>query len=596
MLLANQIKANLGQNVKKENFAPLLKKAIEKLTPDCIKNGFRAGGLFPFGPDYIDMSKIKNREEASVIQSNPALTEFVKYLEKEIIGVFSEEKLAMFQNLFYKKRDTVESDLPEEDTALYVIWAKNKSKCYSDDCASSCNILPTSEVIESHSPSTLEPINISMDIIDHVSHSETVVAEKEVIDFGNSLTPQNYSLASVEDIREQSPIIVDSGFGGVNQNLEVEDFNTLQRVVECTPKKISTITHPPSPSILQLPSDPAVTESNGIPQPEIITTANSQWAVDNTITSSIVPENRSPFLTPDRPTRAPISRTIHTDKIAPTKKTMDDALGIIVPSPFKKFLFWPEDDINKKKKRIKREKIPAAVTSKAWREYHEKKENEKKRQQKEKEERARKRQEKKELKENNAEKKKKTISKKNKKKIPRIESSSEESSLEIEFAESDCSYAEDNISEDNDRENIINKISKSVNSERKPLKRKKPVSPTTTDSDFDIDASCSLGTLTTKKKVSKTRQTNKITSGCYVIVTYENKYFPGKVEKVENNLFEVSAMVLSMGNTFRWPEKPDKIWYRFDQIIEEIDTPVRLNNRGFYKIKEMQKYLPDIYN
>lgn len=54
---------------------------------------------------------------------------------------------------------------------------------------------------------------------------------------------------------------------------------------------------------------------------------------------------------------------------------MESVLGVIVPSPFKRSLFWPEKDSNKKK--MKREKIPSTVTSKAWKEYHEKKEAEK---------------------------------------------------------------------------------------------------------------------------------------------------------------------------------------------------------------------------
>lgn len=47
-----------------------------------------------------------------------------------------------------------------------------------------------------------------------------------------------------------------------------------------------------------------------------------------------------------------------------------------VPTPFKKALFWPEE-IGSNKKR-KREKIPSAITSEVWQEYHKKKEMEKK--------------------------------------------------------------------------------------------------------------------------------------------------------------------------------------------------------------------------
>lgn len=88
----------------------------------------------------------------------------------------------------------------------------------------------------------------------------------------------------------------------------------------------------------------------------------------------------------------------------------------------------------------------------------------------------------------------------------------------------------------------------------------------------------------------------RLTSGCYVIVMYEGEYFPGKVESISKNQYEVSTMTLSTGNSFKWPDQPDKIWYGEDQIIEKIDEPMCINKRGFYKIKEMEKYLPDIFD
>lgn len=54
---------NLGQVLKKHHFAPVLKTAIEKITTETVKNGFRAGGLYPFGPEYVDMSKIKSQKQ-----------------------------------------------------------------------------------------------------------------------------------------------------------------------------------------------------------------------------------------------------------------------------------------------------------------------------------------------------------------------------------------------------------------------------------------------------------------------------------------------------------------------------------------------------
>lgn len=191
------------------------------------------------------------------------------------------------------------------------------------------------------------------------------------------------------------------------------------------------------------------------------------------------------------------------------------------------------------------------------------------------------------LKEKDAEdKKKKNISKQNKNKIRKIESSSEESDLEVEYAESDCSYVDEtDILEDEDHENVIppKKSSKLIVSRRKPLTEAKN------------DISCDTEVLLSSN-IQNAKQKASLTLGCYVIVIYENEYFPGRVENIDENQCEVSTMVLSSGNTFRWPEKTDKIWYNYDQVIAKIDDPVCVNKRGFYKIKEMEKYLPNIYS
>lgn len=81
-------------------------------------------------------------------------------------------------------------------------------------------------------------------------------------------------------------------------------------------------------------------------------------------------------------------------------------------------------------------------------------------------------------------------------------------------------------------------------------------------------------------------------TGQFVIVKYEGEYFPGKIEAIDENHYEISTMVLSMGNSFRWPDKQDKIWYDMSSIVESISYLSPLNKRGFFKIKEMEKYLP----
>lgn len=82
--------------------------------------------------------------------------------------------------------------------------------------------------------------------------------------------------------------------------------------------------------------------------------------------------------------------------------------------------------------------------------------------------------------------------------------------------------------------------------------------------------------------------------GDYVIVRYEGEYFPGTVENIDGDLYEISTMIFSVGNTFRWPEQTDKIWYLKEAIEEKIAVPTLANSRGYYRIPEMDKFMPKI--
>lgn len=118
---------NLCKILRKENFAPVLQKALKNVTKDCIQNGFRAGGLLPFGPDYIDMSKISKTKIETTTNTNPMQKEFMKYLEREIVNVFSAQKLTNSNSINYTLQ--IETHWKEKYLmkALYLIWAKNKS-------------------------------------------------------------------------------------------------------------------------------------------------------------------------------------------------------------------------------------------------------------------------------------------------------------------------------------------------------------------------------------------------------------------------------------------------------------------------------------
>lgn len=177
-------------------------------------------------------------------------------------------------------------------------------------------------------------------------------------------------------------------------------------------------------------------------------------------------------------------------------------------------------------------------------------------------------------KEKNVKEKKKQ---KNKKKA-RNESTSEDSDLEVQYAESEDSYDENN---DNDYLAEFMKQQKKLQSQYL----------TKDSSDMDMD-DAPISEITALKTGNE--HTKGIIPGSYVIVKYEGEHFPGRVENVQGNQYEVSTMVLPLESSFRWPDVFDKIWYRYENVIEKINKPVCIK-RGFFKVKVMEKYLTFIY-
>lgn len=104
---------HLGQNLKQEHFAPVLKTALQSISKDSIKHGFRARRMQLFGPSFVDFSKIKSARKSQVDRT--AHLHFLRCLEKEIISMFGSEKLQLFKELINKSRDEIETHLHDED-------------------------------------------------------------------------------------------------------------------------------------------------------------------------------------------------------------------------------------------------------------------------------------------------------------------------------------------------------------------------------------------------------------------------------------------------------------------------------------------------
>ncbi|CAH0551182.1 unnamed protein product [Brassicogethes aeneus] len=94
------------------------------------------------------------------------------------------------------------------------------------------------------------------------------------------------------------------------------------------------------------------------------------------------------------------------------------------------------------------------------------------------------------------------------------------------------------------------------------------------------------------KKYINSKSTNKLNPESFVIVEYENSFYPGQIKKGKdkNEGILVSTMIKSGVKDWKWPEETDELFYTKDQIKEVIGEPIKKNSRGAYMVPEMSKY------
>lgn len=80
-----------------------------------------------------------------------------------------------------------------------------------------------------------------------------------------------------------------------------------------------------------------------------------------------------------------------------------------------------------------------------------------------------------------------------------------------------------------------------------------------------------------------------LSTGKWVVVTYEGKTYPGEVVRVITpNTFEVSVMVeTGVTGQYKWPEPMDSICYNKHEVLRIISPPVVVNSRGVFKFNDI---------
>ena len=75
--------------------------------------------------------------------------------------------------------------------------------------------------------------------------------------------------------------------------------------------------------------------------------------------------------------------------------------------------------------------------------------------------------------------------------------------------------------------------------------------------------------------------------GDWVVVSYDEKCYPGKVTQVgDGGSVKVSVMKSSHPSGWKWPSTPDEIFYLKDQIIKAINPPIPTNSRGAWEFPD----------
>ena len=96
--------------------------------------------------------------------------------------------------------------------------------------------------------------------------------------------------------------------------------------------------------------------------------------------------------------------------------------------------------------------------------------------------------------------------------------------------------------------------------------------------------------LNDPKESQKSVMIKQLNPNVFVIVCYEESYFPGLVVRDKKSVVDVKCMSRSGLATWSWPKQEDLHDYAITDIIKIIDSPTMANNRGDYFVPEIEKY------
>lgn len=91
------------------------------------------------------------------------------------------------------------------------------------------------------------------------------------------------------------------------------------------------------------------------------------------------------------------------------------------------------------------------------------------------------------------------------------------------------------------------------------------------------------------KAKEPTKSDNMFSMGSFVIVRYENAFYPAKILNTDQEQYYCCAMRKS-GKNWKWPQPPDLLWYSRDDVMKQIDEPKAANARGACTVPDMDQF------
>jgi len=142
-------------------------------------------------------------------------------------------------------------------------------------------------------------------------------------------------------------------------------------------------------------------------------------------------------------------------------------------------------------------------------------------------------------------------------------------------------------------------VSSSVSSSRKATKVTRPTPGISAESERDEETRSNTTGTTSAASSGRSDDSDvepdtekssagkfQLTEGIYVTVQYEGCEYPGEVIQVKNCGAKISCMERS-GRSWKWPARPDELFYHVSDTNRVINPPKKMSKRGLFIVPEM---------